>query len=243
MVEWRVAEAARGVPPDWHETREEHIDRLRNTPTHLFRLRFFGDRSPKTIKCYVGHVMRFARHFGCSPERLGPEEARQYQLHLLERKVGWSSFNQSVCALRFLYGTTLGRVDFIPRLTYGRRPKKLPVVLDRQEVLELLSCVCCRNHRMMLTTMYATGMRIGETVELGVRDIDSRRMTILVARGKGNKQRLVPMSPVLLQELRTWWQEFGRAVPNLILGVAGIFLTGRFHHDLGPLRLVALRQH
>ena len=165
------------------------------------------NRSPNTIKCYVGHVRRFARHFGCSPERLGPEEARQYQLHLLETKVSWSNFNQSVCALRFLYGTTLGRVDFIPRLPYGRRPKKLPVVLDRQEVLELLSCVCCRNHRMILTTMYATGMRIGEAVELGVRDIDSRRMTILVARGKGNKQRLVPLSPVLLQELRNWWQE------------------------------------
>ena len=71
------------------------------------------NRSPKTIKCYVGHVMRFARHFGCSPERLGPEEARQYQLHLLETKVSWSNFNQSVCALRFLYGTRwVGLISF-----------------------------------------------------------------------------------------------------------------------------------
>lgn len=165
------------------------------------------NRSPKTVSCYVGHVSRFAQHFACSPERLGPEEVRQYQLHLLARKVSWSCFNQSICALRFLYGTTLGRADYIPRLPYGRRPKRLPVVLDRQEVLELFSCVSCRSHRILLTTMYATGMRVGEAVELGVRDIDSRAMTILVARGKGNKQRLVPMSPTLLEELRIWWQE------------------------------------
>lgn len=174
------------------------------------RQRFLEDlrlrnRSPKTICCYLRHVTQFARYFGRSPEGLGPEQARQYQLHLLERKLSWSSFNQCVCALRFLYGTTLGRADYIERLPYGRRPKKLPVVLDRQEVVELFSCVCCQGHRMLLTTMYATGLRVGEAVQLSVRDIDSRAMTILVACGKGNKQRLVPMSPTLLQELRSWW--------------------------------------
>ena len=104
------------------------------------RKRFIEDlqlrnRSPNTIDCYVSHLARFARYFGRSPEHLGPEETRQYQLHLLERKLSWSYFNQSVCALRFLYGTTLGRADYIERLPYGRRPKRLPVVLDRQEVL------------------------------------------------------------------------------------------------------------
>jgi site-specific recombinase XerD len=176
------------------------------------RKRFIEDlqlrnRSPKTIDCYVGHLARFSRYFGRSPEYLGSEETRQYQLHLLKKKLSWSSFNQSVCALRFLYGTTLGRADYIERLPYGRRPKRLPVVLDRQEVLELLSCVRLRKHRMILTTMYATGMRVDEAVHLGIADIDSLRMTILVARGKGNKQRLVPLTPTLLTELRTWWLE------------------------------------
>jgi len=163
------------------------------------------NRSSSTIDIYVGHVARFAKHFGCSPAQLGPEQCRQYQLHLLERNLSWSTFNQCVCALRFLYGTTLGRTEVIPRLRFGRRPKKLPVVLDRQEVLELLTCVRNRKHRMGLTTMYATGVRVGEVVRLAVGDIDSRRMTILVARGKGNKQRLVPLSQNLLEELRAWW--------------------------------------
>jgi site-specific recombinase XerD len=80
------------------------------------------------------------------------------------------------------------------------------VVLSRDEVLELLQCIPSRKQRMLLTTMYATGMRVGEAVNLRVADIDSRRMTLLVACGKGNKQRLVPLSPKLLTELRLFWQ-------------------------------------
>ena len=162
--------------------------------------------SSETVKAYVRYVALFARYFGRSPAVLTPEHARQYQLHLLKRKVSWSTFNQSVCALRFLYGTTLGRKTDIPRLPFGKKPKRIPVVLSREEVLKFLQCVLSRKQRMLLTTMYATGMRVGEAVRLGVADIDSRRMTILVARGKGNKQRLVPLSQNLLTELRLFWK-------------------------------------
>ncbi len=164
------------------------------------------NRSPVTIQAYVRYVAQFAKFFGRSPEKLTPEHVRQYQLHLLEKKVSWSTFNQSVCALRFLYGTTLGRKDDIPRLPYGKKPKRIPVVLSREEVLKFLQCIQSRKQRMLLTTMYATGMRVGEAVHLRVNDIDSRRMTILVSRGKGNKQRLVPLSLKLLTELRLFWQ-------------------------------------
>jgi len=164
------------------------------------------NRSPLTMKSYVRYIGQFASFFGRSPEELTAEHAREYQLHLLERKVSWSTFNQSVCALRFLYGTTLGRKDYVQRLPFGRKPKRVPVVLSREEVLTFLQCILSRKQRMLLTTMYATGMRIGEAVQLRVSDIDSQRMTILVSRGKGNKQRLVPLSPKLLTELRLFWQ-------------------------------------
>jgi len=160
----------------------------------------------ETIKGYVRYVAQFAKHFRRSPEQLTPEHARQYQLHLLQKKVSWSTFNQSVCALRFFYGTTLGRKDYVKRLPYGKKPKRVPVVLSREEVLKFLQSILSRKQRMLLTTMYATGMRVGEAVQLRVADIDSRRMTILVARGKGNKQRLVPLSRKLLTELRLFWQ-------------------------------------
>jgi site-specific recombinase XerD len=165
------------------------------------------NRSPRTIGTYVQHVAQFARHFGRSPELLGPEEVRQYQLHLLEKKISFSTFNQCLCSLRFLYGTTLGRPEMLLRLPYGRRPKTIPQVLSQAQVLKLLECVRRRRHRVLLTTIYATGLRVSEAVHLGVADIDSAQMTIRVARGKGNKQRLVPLSPALLQELREWWRE------------------------------------
>jgi site-specific recombinase XerD len=183
--------------------------------------------SSETIKGYVGYVSQFARHFGRSPEALTPEHAREYQLHLLRRKVSWSTFSQSVCALRFLYGTTLGRKDFVERLPYGKKPKKIPVVLSRDEIVKLLQCIPSRKQRMVLTTMYATGLRVGEAVQLRVTDIDSRRMTILVGRGKGNKQRLLPLSPKLLTELRLFWQThrnpmwlFPSRSPDQHLGIA-----------------------
>jgi len=182
--------------------------------------------SSETIKGYVGYVAQFARHFGRSPAVLTPEHAREYQLHLLRRKVSWSTFNQSVCALRFFYGTTLGRKDFVERLPYGKKPKRIPVVLSRDEIVKLLQCIPSRKQRMVLTTMYATGLRVGEAVQLSVNDIDSRRMTILVARGKGNKQRLVPLSPKLLTELRLFWQThhnplwlFPSRLPDRHLGI------------------------
>ena len=165
------------------------------------------NRSPRTIETYVRHVAQFAQHFGCSPEALNEEHVRQYQLHLLhERKASFSSFNQAVSALRFLYGTTLGRQEYLERLPYGRRPRTLPLVLSQEEVLELLRCTRHTGHRMVLMTMYATGLRVSEAITLSVSDIDSQRMTILVARGKGAKQRLVPLSEKLLIELRKWWR-------------------------------------
>jgi len=165
------------------------------------------NRSPRTIECYVWHVAHFARHFGRSPEELTDEHVRQYQLHLLhERKASWSRFNQAVSALRFLYGTTLGRAEYLQRLPYGKRPRKLPLVLSQEEVLQLLRCTSTPGHRIVLMTMYATGLRVSEAVALRPADIDSRRMTILVGQGKGNKQRLVPLSRKLLTELRLWWR-------------------------------------
>ena len=147
------------------------------------------NRSLRTIGTYVQHVAQFARHFGRSPELLGPEEVRQYQLHLLEKKISFSTFNQCLCSLRFLYGTTLGRPEMLPRLPYGRLPKTIPQVLSQAQALKLLECVRRRRHRVLLTTIYATGLRMSEAVHLGVADIDSADDHPGRA-GKGNKQRL-----------------------------------------------------
>lgn len=164
------------------------------------------NRSPRTIQSYIAQVANFARHFGKSPELLGVEEIRQYQVYLVEqRRVSWSNFNQAVCALRFLYRHTLGleyRVEHIP---FPREPKRLPVVLSQTEVQRLLAAVRVYKLRVLLMTTYATGLRLSEVRHLKPTDIDSQRMVIRVRQGKGQKDRYVMLSAKLLAELRHYW--------------------------------------
>jgi integrase/recombinase XerD len=167
------------------------------------RLRNYAKR---TIDTYVSQVAAFARHFGRSPDLLSTEEVRAYQLHLLERRVSWSTFNQAVCALRFLYGTTLGRPEQLPMIPYGKRPKKLPSVLSPDEVLHLLEGAPPPRDRVLLQVAYACGLRLSELTHLQVTDIDSARMVVHVRQGKGGKDRLVPLSLRLLEELRAYWR-------------------------------------
>jgi len=167
------------------------------------RLRNYAQR---TIATYVSRIVYFAKHFGRSPDLLGPNEVREFQLHLLQQRVSWSSFNQAVCALRFLYGITLGRPEQLPLIPYGKRPKTLPSVLSLAEVLRLLNAATPGRDRMLLQVAYGCGLRLSELLHLQVRDIDSSRMVIHVRQGKGAKDRLVPLSLRLLEELRAYWR-------------------------------------
>jgi site-specific recombinase XerD len=162
--------------------------------------------SPRTIERYAACVAQFARHFGRSPEVLGPEEVRAYQVHLVGRGVSWSLFNQTVCALRFLYGTTLRRPEQVPLIPFGKRPRKLPCVLSPEEVARLLDATPPGRERMMVQLAYACGLRLGELLQVQVGAIDRSRMVVLVRQGKGRKDRLVPLSPRLLEELRAYWR-------------------------------------
>src|SRR6267143_3344646 len=165
------------------------------------------NRSAHTIKTYIAQVANFARHFGRSPELLGPEEIRQYQVYLVnERQVSWSSFNQAVCALRFLYHTTLGRDWAVAHIPFPRQPKRLPVVLSQTEVQRFLGAIKKLKYRAILMTAYAAGLRLSEVIQLQVSDIDSERMVIHIRQGKGQKDRYVMLSPKLLELLRRYWR-------------------------------------
>ncbi len=165
------------------------------------------NRSARTIQSYIVQVANFARHFGKSPELLGPEEIRQYQVYLVEqRHVSWSYFNQAVCALRFFYRHTLGRDWVVAHIPFPRQPRKLPVVLSQAEVIRLFDAIRSLKLRAMLMTAYAAGLRLSEVTHLQVSDIDSERMVIRVRQGKGQKDRYVMLSPKLLELLRDWWR-------------------------------------
>src|SRR5215471_3670141 len=180
-------------------------------PMSPLRRRMFEDMqirnySPHTVDGYLRYVAQFAKYFGTSPDRLGPEHIRTYQLHLLHQQASKSIFIQTVCALRFLYETTLGRpwmIDFIP---YPKKPKTLPVILSRDEVKALLLAPRHLKHRAILATLYATGVRGSELCQLQGTDIDSQRMVIRVRQGKGKRDRVVMLSPNLLPLLRRYWK-------------------------------------
>ncbi len=170
--------------------------------------------SQATQRSYIYAVRKFSRHFGASPDRLGIEDVRAYQLHLIGKKRSWSHINQAACALRFFYGVTMGQQDAFERIVNGREPEKLPPVLAADEIARFLEAVVGLRNRVALTTAYAAGLRIGEVCRLKVASIDSERMLIHVECGKGAKDRYAMLSPRLLDILRAYWR---RARPGLWL--------------------------
>ena len=167
--------------------------------------------SPRTIEAYTAGVARLAKHFHRSPDQLGVEHLREFQLHLLAQPVSWSLFNVVVAALRFFYGTTLGRPDTVPFIAYGKRQRSIPAVLSVEEVRDLFAAAAPGRDRVLLQTAYACGLRISELIHLQVADIDSARMVVIVRQGKGRKDRQVPLSQRLLEELRRqWWTHRSR---------------------------------
>ncbi len=170
--------------------------------------------SPRTIETYVHCVIGFATFHRRSPDVLGAEDVRRYQLHLLDAGTSWSRFNQTVCALKFLYRVTLKVAWPVEQIPYGRKPRSLPVVLSQEEVVRLIEAVPQIVYRMALLTAYAAGLRITETVALRAEHIDSARMLIHVEQGKGQKPRLLPLSDVLLRKLRIYWRDQRPKVPG-----------------------------
>src|ERR1700731_3308384 len=157
--------------------------------------------SPQTQATYVQQVSLFSRHFNKSPELLGPEDIRSYQVYLTnERRLAPSSIILAVAALRFLYKITLHKdwslTQVIPT---PKKPKKLPMVPSPAEVLQFLGCVGNIQPRTILAVCYAAGLRVSEAVCLKVADIDSNRMVVRVEQGKGAIDRYVMFSPKLLQ--------------------------------------------
>jgi site-specific recombinase XerD len=172
--------------------------------TEDMRLRNF---SPRTIATYLEQVTRFAAYFHQSPEHLGADDIRRYQLYLVEQKhASASTLNVATSALKFLYRVTLGRDEPVAKVPLAKRAKKLPVVLSPGEVQRLLDAVRDPRYRVALMLAYSAGLRLSEILALCVADIDSARMVLHVRAGKGKKDRYTILSPVMLETLREYWR-------------------------------------
>src|SRR5579863_650667 len=163
--------------------------------------------SQSTVRSYIFAVEDFAKYFRRSPERLGPEHIRQYQAYLFrERKLSAGTIEGHTAALRFLFVKTLRRPYLPDHIPLPKRQRRLPTILDQQEVARLIDSAGNLMHRTMLMTLYATGLRRAEMCHLKVCDIDSKRMVIHVRQGKGGRDRDVLLTPKLLETLREYWR-------------------------------------
>lgn len=172
-------------------------------------------RSPRTQETYTLMLRLFSRYLGRAYvgkalDTVVPEDVEAYQRHLVtERKVGFSSFNQSTCALRFFYRTCLGRSDWmIARMPFQRKRRALPEVLSPKEIAAIFDACHNLKHKTLLMTSYSGGLRLGETLGLLPSDVDSGRMMIRIEQGKGRKDRYVMLSTTLLAALRVYWKAF-----------------------------------
>ena len=164
------------------------------------------DYSHSTARIYLHVVSNFAGYFRRSPDRLGPEHIRQYQLHLFHKKLSPYTIRQHTAALRFFFFKTLQRnfrAEYIP---FPKFRKRLPTILSPEEVGRLIDSARNLYHRTLIMTLYSTAMRRAELCRLKVSDIDSQRMMIRIQQGKGGRDREVPLSPTLLKTLRVYWR-------------------------------------
>lgn len=146
------------------------------------------------------------RYYRRSPDRLNREEIRRYLLYLVEeRHVADGSYRQALAALRYFYRWVLQRGDLVQDLRSPRPALHLPIVLSVEEVSRLFAAIPSYKHRMILMTAYSAGLRIAETLQLQITDVDSARMVIRVEQGKRKKDRYTVLSPVLLSMLRHYW--------------------------------------
>src|SRR6266700_6411768 len=160
-----------------------------------------------TVRSYIHAVEDFAKYFRRSPDRLGPDHVRQYQVHLFrDCKLSAGTIEGRTAALRFLFVKTLRRPYLPDHLPFPKRQRRMPTVLSQEEVARLIDSAQNLMHRTMLMMLYATGLRRAELCHLKVCDIDSERMVIHVRQGKGGRDRDVLLTPKLLETLREYWR-------------------------------------
>ena len=179
---------------------------LRQRMDDAMVLRGFALRTRET---YLACVSGLANHYHCSPERLNAEQVQTYLLHLIqERKLAYASVNQAASACRFLFGNVLQQRKIWLDIPMAKVPKRLPVVLSRQDVRALFAACTTLRGRTVLMTTYAAGLRVSEVCALQVGDIESApdRMCIKVRQGKGGQDRYTLLSPRLLELLRLYYR-------------------------------------
>jgi integrase/recombinase XerD len=190
--------------------------------------------SSKTQSSYIRAVSRFYGWLGRSPDSATAEDLRRYQLHLVDHGISPISLNGTITALNFFFGATLEHPELMIRMHSVPTPRKIPMILSRDEVARLIGAAGSLKNQTMLAVAYGAGLRASELVSLKVSDIDGQRGVLRIEQGKGNKDRYAMLSPVLLDCLRTWWRT-ARAERRMLNG-------GWLFPGMNPVNPLSTRQ-
>lgn len=165
--------------------------------------------SPRSIKTYVESLIHLSKFYQAGPDSLSQQQIRDYlQRCAIEKNFSTSFINQCIGAVKILFVQVLKREwdpISIPRM---KREKKLPVVLSKQEVASIFEGIKNIRHKTILMVTYSAGLRVSETRNLRINDIDSKRMQIRVRQAKGAKDRYVILSAVVLDQLRIYYKTY-----------------------------------
>ena len=181
----------------------EQVSPLRQRMIDDMKIR---NMAPNTQKAYVRAIRNLSLHFGRSPDKLAYEDVRRYQLHLVSRGLQAATIVPIMCAIRFFFGTTLGRTGAAEHIPLARKADTLPAVLTRDQVVRFLKAAPGHAMQTIFITIYSAGLRVSEAVALTPKDIDSANMVIHIRQGKGRKDRYVMLPDQLLAILRTYWK-------------------------------------
>jgi len=162
--------------------------------------------SERTRQCYTRSVRQIVDFYNKTPDLISEVELEDYFLHR-QNKNQWSAATMRIayCGIRFFFQNVLKREWHVFTYMNAKREKRLPCILSRKEVFEILNCVTTFHNYAFLSTVYSCGFRLSEGLGLQVSDIDSQRMMIHVHRGKGAKDRFVPLPQNTLDLLRRYW--------------------------------------
>ena len=183
--------------------------------------------APGTRDCYLSAVRDLAKYTRRSPDTLTGADLKRYFEHLVvERRLAPATVRVSYHGIRFLYREVLAWLAVDLEVALPKRPQRIPELLTRAEVCAILDACDDPRYRAMLTVCYGCGLRLSEVVALRVSDIDGERRLLRIDQGKGAKDRLVPLSPTLLDALRAYWRLY-RPHDRLFAGPSGEPLSAR----------------
>jgi integrase/recombinase XerD len=182
------------------------MKKLREQMLRYMRLKNYSKR---TVDCYVSCISGMSKYYRRTPDAISSEEVKEYLYYLIQkRKTSVSVVNQIISAYKVLMTGVLGK-EWLPiKLPRPRREKKLPVVFSKEEICNILKHTINLKHKAIIAVTYSTGLRLDEVRQVKLTDIDSSRMQIRVALGKGNKGRYAILSRQILDLLRKYWLKY-----------------------------------